>query len=55
MIFVFDSYNKAVQARIPEISEMLKTFVYILAKEELRECFVGRETYKILNLKKKIK
>jgi hypothetical protein len=34
---------------------MLKTFVYVLAKEELRECFVGREAYKIMNLKKKIK
>lgn len=33
---VFDSFNKAVIARIPEISEILKTFVFILAKEELR-------------------
>ena len=34
---VLDSFDKAVLARIPEITEFLKTFTYILAKEELRQ------------------
>jgi hypothetical protein len=33
---VFDSFNKAVLARIPEISGVLKSFTCSLAKEELR-------------------
>jgi hypothetical protein len=34
---IFDSFNKAVIARIPEIMAILKTFVFIFAKEELRQ------------------
>jgi threonyl-tRNA synthetase len=52
---VFDSFNRAVISRIPEICSVLKQFVFVLAKEELRQQFVGREAYKIINLKNKLK
>ena len=51
VLLVFDSYNIEFQARVPEINATLKNFVHTLVKEEVRDKFVSKETYRILKVR----